>query len=142
MKVFDGKKIYELWVKAWNEDVSVLDEITASDCRVHQARTDGKTSDELKGLEALKGIIMDGCSFFNDVKMTIEVGPIVDKSYVAARWKFTGSYKGGMQGAKAEIGEKMSFNGMDILFVEDGLIKDYWVSSDGVSLMEQLGILS
>lgn len=72
--------------------------------------------------------------------MTIEVGPIVDKSYVSARWKFIGSYKGGMQSAKAEIGEKMSFNGMDILFVKDGLIKNYWVSSDGVHLMEQLGM--
>ncbi|GAQ16409.1 neuropathy target esterase-like [Oceanobacillus picturae] len=51
MKVFDGKQIYGLWVKTWNEDISLLDEITASDYRVHQARTDRKTSGELKGLE-------------------------------------------------------------------------------------------
>ncbi|WP_238590971.1 hypothetical protein [Oceanobacillus picturae] len=36
-----------------------------------------------------------------------------------------------MQGAKTEIGEKMGFKGMDVLFVENGLIKEYWVSSDG-----------
>lgn len=93
MTVYDGKQIYELWVKAWNEDISVLNEITSSDCTVHQARTDGKISDEIKGSEALKGIITDGCAFFDDVKMTIEVGPIVNKSYVSARWEFTGSYR-------------------------------------------------
>ncbi|MFD1174503.1 hypothetical protein [Oceanobacillus picturae] len=53
-----------------------------------------------------------------------------------------GLYKGGMQGGQGRNWRKMTFNGMDILFVEDGMIKDYWVSSDGVSLMEQLGILS
>jgi predicted ester cyclase len=140
LTVYNRKQIYELWVKAWNEDISVLDEITSSDCTVHQARTDGKSSSERQGPEALKGIIADGCTFFDDVNMTIEVGPIVDEPYVSARWKFKGYYKGGMPGAKAEVGEKVSFNGMDILFVKDGLIKDYWVSSDGVHLMEQLRI--
>lgn len=140
MTVYNEKQIYELWVKAWNEDIFVLDEITSSNCVVHQKRTDGKSSSERQGSEALKGIIADGCTFFDDVNMTIEVGPIVDGSYVSARWKFTGHYKGGMPGATAKIGEKMSFNGMDILFVKDGLIRDYWVSSDGVHLMEQLGM--
>jgi hypothetical protein len=46
--------------------------------------------------------------------MSIEVGPIVDESNVSVRWKFTGYYKRSMSGAKAEVGEKMSFNGMDI----------------------------
>ena len=39
---YDLQQIYELWMEAWNEDVSVLKQITAPDCRVHQARMDGK----------------------------------------------------------------------------------------------------
>ena len=136
----NGEQIYKLWVKAWNEDRSILDDITSPHCTVHQARTDGKSPGERKGAEALKGIISDGCSFFYDVNMTIEIGPIIDEPYVSARWKFTGSYNGGMQGAKAEAGKRMSFHGMDIFLVEDGKIRDYWVSSDGVHLMEQLGV--
>ncbi len=58
---------------------------------VHQERTDGKYSDDRKGSEALKGIITDGCAFFDDVRMTIEVDPIVEKSYVSARWKARGT---------------------------------------------------
>ncbi|MFA1822467.1 ester cyclase [Virgibacillus oceani] len=140
MDIHDGREIYELWVKAWNEDVAVLDNITDPDCKVHQARTDGKTSDELKGVEALKGIITDGCSFFNDVKMMVEVGPIVDAPYVSAHWRFSGTYKGGMPGAKAEVGKKMNFNGTDIFLVKDGKIIDYWATSDGVYLLKQLGM--
>ncbi|MFD2925273.1 ester cyclase [Halobacillus naozhouensis] len=140
MAILDEKQIYNLWVKAWNDDVSVLDNITDPHCLVHQVRTDGRTSDERKGAHALKGIITDGCAFFNNVKMTIEVGPIVDRPYVSARWKFTGVYNGGMPGAKAEMGKKISFNGTDIFLVQEGKIKDYWVSSDGIYLMEQLGV--
>ncbi|WP_255437698.1 ester cyclase [Thalassobacillus sp. CUG 92003] len=133
-----GAQIYNMWVKAWNEDISVLEEITSSDCVVHQARMDGKSSNERKGPAALNGIIAEGCKFFDHVNMAIEVGPIVDGPYVSARWIFTGFYIGGIEGAQADIGEKMSFNGMDIFFVKDGKIMDYWVSSDGIYLMEQL----
>lgn len=136
----DYKRIYELWVKAWNGDASLLDEITDPDCTVYQARTDGKSSDEGRGTEALKGIISDGGAFFNGVKMTAEVGPIVDAPYVTTRWKFTGTYNGKMPGAKAEAGKVIAFHGTDIFLVEEGKIKAYWVSSDGIHLMEQLGM--
>ncbi|SFA94665.1 SnoaL-like polyketide cyclase [Lentibacillus halodurans] len=140
MSVNDSKEIYHQWVKAWNEDVSLLDEIATADCTVHQARTDGKYSYEQIGPEALKGIITDGKAFFTDVKMDLEVGPITDGNYVSARWKFTGIYDGNMPGAQAESGKKISFYGMDLFLIEDGKIQEYWVSSDGVDLMGQLGI--
>ncbi|MYL56652.1 hypothetical protein GLW20_03945 [Virgibacillus halodenitrificans] len=46
-----------------------------------------------------------------------------------------------MPGAKAEARKIISFNGMDILQVEDRNINGYWVSSDGVHLIKQLGVL-
>jgi len=137
---YDLQQIYELWMEAWNEDVSVLKQITAPDCRVHQARMDGKSSDMIKGVEALETIITEGASFFDNVEMTLEVGPIINENYMAARWNFFGLYKGGMPGAKAKIGEKINFKGMDIFRVENGKIQEYWVSSDGIHLMEQLGM--
>ncbi|WP_018932947.1 ester cyclase [Gracilibacillus lacisalsi] len=140
MTILDENQVYQLWVKAWHEDVSILDKITAPACMIHQARTDGKSTADKKGAEALKGIIKDACAFFDDVDMTVVVGPIIDSPYVSARWQFAGAYKGGMPGAKAEVGKIISFNGMDIMQVEDGKIKGYWVSSDGVHLMEQLGV--
>lgn len=133
-------QVYERWVMAWNEDVSVLHDITAVDCTVHQARTDGKLSDELQGVDALKRILTEASVFFENVRMVVEVGPIVERQYVSTRWKFSGSYKGGMPGATAKAGKRISFYGMDMMLVKEGKIKEYWVSSDGIHLMEQLGV--
>ncbi len=136
----DEKQIYKLWVKAWDEDVSILEEITDPDCVVHQARMDGKSSEDQKGAEALKRIINEGCAYFDDVKMTVEVEPIVEEHYVSARWQFSGTFNGGMPGATAKKGTKVRFNGIDIMLITEGKIKDYWVSSDVVDLMVQLGM--
>ncbi|WP_130859948.1 ester cyclase [Gracilibacillus phocaeensis] len=141
MVVHNGKQIYERWVQAWNQDISVLDDITSPDCTVHQARLDQQNSERQKGAEALKDMIGSGCAFFDDVKMSIETGPIEEGNYVSARWRFTGTYNGTMPGAQAKAGKVIAFQGMDIFFLEDGKIKDYWVSSDGVHFMQQMGML-
>jgi predicted ester cyclase len=140
MSDYDNKQIYALWIKAWNEDITILSQITDPDCEVHQARVDGKPSEKLKGLESLETIISEGSSFFRDIKMTLEVGPIVEGDYISARWNFFGIYQGGMKGAKTKVGEKISFSGIDIFRIKEGKIREYWVSSDGVHLMKQLGI--
>jgi len=126
--------------KGVNEDLSLVDEIASPDCRVFQARTDGKSSEDQQGIEALKSIIKDGSGFFEDIDMKVEVGPLVDKPYVSARWKFSGKYKGGMQGATIEKGTEVSFRGIDIFLIENGKIQKYWVSSDGIDLLGQLGM--
>ncbi|GAB2575161.1 ester cyclase [Gracilibacillus alcaliphilus] len=135
-----AKELYLAWVKAWNEDVSILDQIVSPACLVQQARIDGESSHQQQGPEALKKMITEGKYYFSDVEMTVDVGPIVETPYVSARWTFTGSYKGGMDGATAEIGKKVQFSGMDIFLVKDGQLHEYWVSSDGIDLLSQLGI--
>ena len=50
-----------------------------------------------------------------------------------------GVYAGGIPGASAPAGTPVSFGGSDILRVADGCFAEYWVSSDGLALMEQLG---
>lgn len=135
-----GKEVYKKWVKAWNEDLSIIDDITEDKCTVHQARTDGKASQAVKGPDALRGIIQDGLALFDDTVMSVEVGPIEEDSYVSARWKFTGKFKGGMPGANAEPGTEMTFHGMDMFLIKEGKIVEYWVCSDVLSLMEQMGV--
>lgn len=138
MERSDVLQIYDVWLEAWNRDISVLDSVTSPDCRVNQARTDDKSSYALTGVDALKEIIQSGCAFFDDVRMKLDVGPVIEDSYITARWTFSGTYNGTMPGAKAEKGKQISFSGTDIFRVEDGKIKEYWVSSDGIHLMKQL----
>lgn len=134
------KELYTKWMNAWNGEINLLDTITSNECTVHQSRTDGRSSLEVKGPEALKGIIRDGLSLFDEARMTIEVGPIEEGEYVSARWNFSGKYNGKMPGAQAKAGTLMSFQGMDMFLIEEGKFREYWVSSDVLNLMEQLGV--
>ena len=136
----NNKEIYNRWINAWNKDLSYLDNIVDDHCVVHQARTDGKDSKIIRGPEALMEIIKSGKYYFNDSKMTLEIGPISDGNYVSARWTFTGKYNGKMNDATAEEGDEVSFSGTDIFHIEKEKIKDYWVSSDVVDFMKQIGL--
>lgn len=137
----NNRQIYQSWVEAWNEDTSVLNKIAASDCTVHQARTDEKNSKSLKGAEALREIIQSAKHYFDKGKMSVVVGPIEKDGYISARWNYSGKYNGKMKEAKVENGKEISFSGIDIFHIENGRIKDYWVSSDSVDFMKQLEII-
>jgi hypothetical protein len=50
-----------------------------------------------------------------------------------------GSRRGGSARAAAP-GAKVTFGGIDIWRVEDERITEYWMSSDGLHLMGQLGV--
>lgn len=136
----NNKDIYDQWMDAWNKDLSHLDGIVDDNCVVHQARTDEKDSERIKGTGALKEIIESGSYYFDDSQMTLEVGPISEDSYISARWTFTGTYNGKMDDATLEQGNEISFSGTDIFYIENSKIKDYWVSSDVVDFMKQMGL--
>ncbi|MCJ7841614.1 ester cyclase [Lederbergia sp. NSJ-179] len=142
MVVYNKKQIYALWLQAWNEDISLIDNITAADCTVHYVRRmDGKSLGDLYGGEALKEVIKDCYTFFNDVNLSAEMEPIINGPYVLARWNFTGVYKGGIAEAKVKAGEKIRLKGMDLFLIKNGKIKNYWFSWDRAQLIEQLDLL-
>jgi predicted ester cyclase len=72
------------------------------------------------------------------VTFVVEVGPVAEGDLVAARWIGHGSYKGGMRGATAPAGTRVSFSGHDLLRVEDGRFAEYWVISEAEQLLAQL----
>ncbi|WP_411842813.1 ester cyclase [Salinicoccus sp. HZC-1] len=78
--------------------------------------------------------------YFDDVEMTLAVGVIEDDKYVSVRWTFIAKYNGKIDSANANAGTEILLSGTDIFYIEDGKIKDYWVSSDGIDLMKQLGM--
>ena len=71
---------------------------------------------------------------------SIEVGPVTDADHLAVRWRARGTYRNGFPGASnAAIGHEVYFTGTDILRVADGKGAEYWVNSDTLPLMQQLG---
>ena len=68
------------------------------------------------------------------------VGPIVAGEFIAARWNARGTYAGDIPGATATAGTTIEFSGNDIMRIANGMITEYWTSSDGLHLMAQLGV--
>jgi predicted ester cyclase len=142
MMIDDPRRLYERWLlELWHGDESVAQEILAADFVVHQARSQPGESEAVRGPQAGIELVRMGRAPFSQLAFEIEVGPIVEGGMVAARWIGRGLYAGGIPGATAPAGTEVHFGGIDIMRIENGRLAEYWVSSDGLALMQQLGAL-
>ena len=60
---------------------------------------------------------------------------------VAIRWTAVGTHEGVFMGV-LPTGERVTFEGIEILLIEDGLIVERWGEWDGISVLKQLGVRS
>jgi predicted ester cyclase len=142
MTATDPRTLYERWLlELWHGDASVAHEILSEDFTVHQARSQPGESEAVRGPQAGIELVRMGRAPFSLLTFAIEVGPIVEGDMLAARWIGHGAYAGGLPGATAPEGTEVTFGGIDIMRVADGRLAEYWVSSDGIALMQQLGAL-
>lgn len=125
-------------LELWHADDTELDQLAAQivgdDFRLHQ------NGEQREGPQALVDLVRQGRAPFEDVAVTIDVGPAVDGDLVAARWTFAGAYAGGIPGATAEPGTRVAFAGIDLVRLAHERVAEYWVCSDGFALMTQLGV--
>ncbi|NJP95246.1 ester cyclase [Nonomuraea sp. FMUSA5-5] len=127
--------LYRRWLlELWNGDFALAYELVTPDFAGHWPGM------EVSGPEGLAEALRQGHAPFDDVKITLDVGPIVDGDLVSARWTFAGAYRGGLPGATAAPGTRIAFSGHDILRVREGRFAEYWVISDVQTLNRQLGI--
>ncbi|MGR6915992.1 ester cyclase [[Actinomadura] parvosata] len=127
--------LYRRWLlELWNGDFALAYELVTPDFAGHWPGM------EVSGPEGLAEALRQGHAPFDDVKVTLDVGPIVDGDLVSARWTFAGAYRGGLPGATAAPGTRIAFSGHDILRVREGRFAEYWVISDVQTLNRQLGI--
>jgi predicted ester cyclase len=136
------RRLYRRWMlELWNGDLAVAAELVTDDFVIHQARVGGAGSEEQRGPDAVVQMVRDGHAPFDELTFEIEVGPVVEGDLVAARWAGRGRYRGGMPGATAAAGTPVGFGGIDLLRARGDRFAEYWVSSDGLALMERLGAL-
>ena len=133
------RRLYRRWMlELWNGELAVATELVTDDFVIHQARADGAGSDERRGPEAVVQLVRDGHAPFDGLTFEIEVGPVVEGDLVAARWAGRGRYRG-VPGAPRPAPRSPRRHrpapGPGDRFAE------YWVSSDGLALMGQLGAL-
>lgn len=129
--------IEELWHAPDDRLEPIAAQLASPGLTVHQDRTDGRESD-LTGPGALVEIVRSGRGPFDNVRVRLDVPPVVGAGMVAGRWTFSGVYQGGIPGAGAPPGSPFSFGGLDLFRVEDGRLAEYWVGSDTDALVAQL----
>ncbi|MCK2217768.1 ester cyclase [Actinomadura sp. ATCC 31491] len=128
-------ELYERWLlEMWNGDFALAHELVTPAFVGHWPGMD------VHGPDGLAEALRQGHAPFKDVKVTLDVGPLVDGDRVAARWTFAGTYRGGLPGATAEPGTRIAFSGHDLLRAENGRFAEYWVISDVQTLNRRLGI--
>jgi len=140
MTAHDSKSLWDRWIDLWNGDLAQAEEIIHPEFALHRV-SPYMNVDQVRGREGLVGWITQTRSLLDDLHFTVEVGPIVDGETVAGRWIAEGTYQGGIPGSTAPAGTRVRFRGNDIWRAEGGLIRDYWLSDDGIDLMQQLGVI-
>ncbi len=142
MTALDNAALAEPWRRLWNGELNRLDAIVAEDILVHAALVGGDGGDAFTGRAALGNWIGGMRAVMPDLGFTFEVGPIADADYLVVRWRARGVYRGGMPGVpEAAAGAAVDFTGTDILRVSDGKIVEYWVNSDTLLMLQQLGVV-
>ncbi len=127
----------------WNGNLALAPELISPGLTLHQHGVSGLLNmDEFRRPEGLVRLIRMSRDPFAELTFCVEVGPILAGELLAARWTGQGTYRGGLPGATAPAGTRVTFGGNDILLIEAGEVAEYCVSSDGLYLMAQLGVIS
>jgi predicted ester cyclase len=135
------KEIYERWMDIWNGDVDLIGEVVSPVFVGHWPPAAVDAPFDVIGPARLREMVGMSRNLFPDLRVEVQVGPVTEGDTMAARWVGRGHYAGGIRGATAPPGTEVRFFGSDFLRIESDRIVEYWVSSDGLSLMAQVGAL-
>lgn len=128
--------LYRRWLfEVWQGEPGVVDEILTSGFVGHWPAF------EAHGPHEAAEQVRRSHDYFTDIRTTLDVGPVIGDGMVAAGWTFHGSYRGGVPGVTAEAGTPVAFRGHDIFRAEGDRFAEYWVVSDVMGMMTQLGAL-
>lgn len=137
----ETSRLVALWLGLWNGDYRGTEGFIRPDFRVHAALTDGGDGSSIRGPEGLVAWVKESRAAVPDLAFTAEVGPIAQGDHIVVRWRAAGTYPGGIPGATAPAGTPVSFTGTDILRLEGDQLAEYWVNSDTLVLLTQLGVM-
>jgi predicted ester cyclase len=133
--------IWDKWVAMWNGDLAMADLIMAPDYKLHMSPIGGGDLSAYAGPRGMAGWIGQLHAAIDPFVFEVQVQPLFGEGMIAGRWLASGTYSGGFLGAKAEPGMPVRFAGADFLRIKDGKVAEYWLSSDQLDLMTQLGLL-
>lgn len=136
-KVLVRRYIAAIWHQGHPE---VIEEVIAPTYVHHASHTAGDGGHEVPGPNGVRRTVAAWRSAFPDLHFTLE-DLLVQGDKVVARWTCGGTHQGVFRGM-APTGKRVTFTGVTISRIAQGKIVEQWTAEDGVSLYQQLGILS
>jgi predicted ester cyclase len=139
-KAIVGRWFTEFWGNPWNP--KVVDELAAPDILLQYSLHAPR-----RGREDVKNFMSDFREAFPDLEFGGAADLIAEGDYVVGQWKGGGTHTGPafsdfLIGAlPAGSGRKMRFTGTTVLRIENGKVKEEIGLDDGVTALQQLGIL-
>jgi predicted ester cyclase len=139
-KALVGRWFEGFWGNPWNPQI--IDELAAPDILLQYSLHAPR-----RGREDVRNFMLDFRAAFPDLKFWGAADLIAEGDYVVGRWEGGGTHTGPaftdflLGSLPAASGRKMRFTGTTVLRVEDGKIAEEIGLDDGVTALQQLGIL-
>jgi predicted ester cyclase len=140
-KVIVGRWFKEFWGNPWNP--KVVDNLAAPDMLLQYSLHEPR-----RGHADIKSFMTDFREAFPDLSFGGTPDLIAEGDYVVGRWEGGGTHTGPafddfLAGSlPAASGRKMKFSGMTVLRVENGKIAEEVGLDDGVTALQQLGLMT
>ena len=146
MSIEDNKAIVGRWfTEFWGPDFNpeVIDELAHPNIRFEYS-----LHQPLRGREAVRQFAIGFREAFPDLAFGGTADLIAEGDYVVGQWIGGGTHIGGPMTdlplgglPQANTGKSMRFTGTTVLRVQDGMITEEVGLDDGVSVLEQLGLI-
>jgi steroid delta-isomerase-like uncharacterized protein len=136
MSIAENKEIVQRYQEIYNSnDLDALAEVVSEDLLTPKIMSGIPTG--IEGAKAAHRIMLAG---FPDYETIID-DVFAEGDKVAVRITMSGTNTGSFMGIPA-TGKHVSFTGIYIARIASGKIVEHWGEEDGVSLLQQLGVLS
>jgi predicted ester cyclase len=145
MSIEDNKAVVGRWfTEFWGSDFNpdVIDELAHPDIRFEYS-----LHQPLRGRDAVRRFATDFRAAFPDLAFGGTADLIAEGEYVVGQWEGGGTHTGPafndlpLGDLPEASGKKMHFTGTTVLRVQDGLITEEIGLDDGVTVLQQLGLI-
>lgn len=139
-KAIVGRWFTEFWGSTWNP--RIVDELAAPDILLQYSLHAPR-----RGRADVRNFMVDFRAAFPDLGFEGAADLIAEGDFVVGRWQGGGTHTGPafsdflVGSLPARSGRKMRFTGTTVLRVENGMIAEEIGLDDGVTALQQLGLL-
>jgi steroid delta-isomerase-like uncharacterized protein len=137
MSAEENKAIVRRFWGVWEEgNIDLVDELLAPDYINHTPAS----PDQPTGPEGVKGVVTMFRSAIPDLRVVVE-DLIAEGDKVVVRYALEGTHDGELFGVPP-TGQRLSIRSIAVERVSDGKIREHWRVTDGLDMMQQLGVIS